>query len=142
MKRKKFSLVGCLFLVVLLISLTSSSLAVPKKVTGPPADANIPDHAAAEPSKIYVLNPLGIKPAHEVFSLAPRFDTLNNQTIYIVCVGWCSPLHYVLTDELQALYPNTEWIAVNKYGTYFQDDPALWDEIKNAGAGAILHTGH
>lgn len=91
---------------------------------------------------ITVLNPLGTRQPFEVFAMADRPDTLADKKVYIVCVGFCYPLHTVLPAELEKAYPDTTWITVNKYGTYFQDDPDLWNEIKANGAGAILHTGH
>lgn len=119
----------------------------PASIMGPIEKASGAE--GSENGLIYVLNPQGQPPGHEVFSLAPRFDTLDGKTIYIVNIGFGHPLHTVLTDELRDLHPNTEFIPVDKYGTYFQDDPDLWDEIKNkvnsdgsVGAGVIIHTGH
>jgi len=98
----------------------------------------------ATDEKLTVLNPLGTTQPYEVFSMAARPDSrsLAGKTVYIVCTGFCSPLHDVLPAELAKKYPDTTWKAVNKYGTYFEDDPDLWDEIEANAAGAILHTGH
>jgi hypothetical protein len=137
MKRKSlFILLACVLATVLIVP--SIVLA------GPPDHAKdkIPWYTSPEEELITVLNPLGIRPGYEVHSLTPRPGTLDGKTVYIICVGFCSPLHTLLTAELQELYPNTNWVPVNKYGVYFEDDPDLWAEIKDAGAMAILHTGH
>jgi hypothetical protein len=145
MKRKNYLLLaGCLFSVVLLTSLTSISLAEPKKVTGPPAQANIPEYAAAEPSKIYVLNPEGIQPEIQCYPMAPRPETLTGKTIYVVDVKYPSTTNFgnELMALLKATYPEVNWVYRQKYGTYFQDDPALWAEIKAQAAGMIIFVGH
>jgi hypothetical protein len=60
----------------------------------------------------------------------------------VVCSGFCLPslpeLHKLLTER----YPNTNWQYVNKIGSYFDDDPRLWAEIKEKGHAAVLGIGH
>lgn len=100
--------------------------------------------AMAKESKITVFNPLGQPPAIERVSMAPRITNLKGKTIYIVDIGF-SATHQLLT-ELQDLlgerYPDTKWIVRNKIGTYFNDDPKLWAEIKEKGHGMIMGVGH
>ena len=43
---------------------------------------------------------------------------------------------------LSAKYPKTKWIVRTKIGTYFDDDPKLWAEIKEKGDGMIMGVGH
>jgi len=98
----------------------------------------------ANESKITVYNPLGQPPAIERVPMAPRIGDLKGKTIYIVDIGF-SATHQFLT-ELQGLlkekYPDTTWIVRNKIGTYFNDDPKLWAEIKEKGHGMIMGVGH
>jgi hypothetical protein len=94
--------------------------------------------------KVTVLNPLGQPPAIERVPMAPRMSDLDGKTIYIVDIGF-SATHQLLTelqDLLKIRYPNTTWIVRNKIGTYFNDDPKLWAEIKEKGHGMIMGVGH
>lgn len=98
----------------------------------------------AKESKITVFNPLGQPPAIERVPMAPRISDLNGKTIYIVDIGF-SATHQLLTelqDLLKERYPNTTWVLRNKIGTYFNDDPKLWAEIKEKGHGMIMAVGH
>jgi hypothetical protein len=98
----------------------------------------------AQPPKITVFNPLGQPPAIERLPMAPRISDLEGKTIYIVDIGF-SATHQLLTelqDLLEERYPDTTWIVRNKIGTYFNDDPKLWAEIKEKGHGMIMGVGH
>ena len=98
----------------------------------------------AQTPKVTVLNPLGQPPAIERVPMAPRISDLDGKTIYIVDIGF-SATHQLLTelrDLLKERYPDTTWIVRNKIGTYFNDDPKLWAEIKEKGHGMIMGVGH
>ena len=98
----------------------------------------------ATESKITVYNPLGQPPAIERVPMAPRIDDLKGKTIYIVDIGF-SATHQFLTelqDILKRKYPDTKWVLRDKIGTYFNDDPKLWAEIKEKGDGMIMGVGH
>lgn len=94
--------------------------------------------------KITVFNPLGQPPPIKLEPMAPRLDTLQGKTIYIVDVKF--PNSKVFADELvKALkerFPETNWIYREKIKTYFDDDPDLWSEIKARGHGMVQLTGH
>jgi len=98
----------------------------------------------AKDSKVTALNPLGQPPAIERVPMAPRISDLDGKTIYIVDIGF-SATHQLLTelqDLLKERYPKTTWIVRNKIGTYFNDDPKLWAEIKEKAQGMIMVVGH
>jgi hypothetical protein len=98
----------------------------------------------AQEPKVTVLNPLGQPPAIERGPMAPRISDLHGKTIYIVDIGF-SATHQLLTelqDLLAERYPDTTWVVRNKIGTYFNDDPKLWAEIKEKGHGMIMGVGH
>jgi hypothetical protein len=86
-------------------------------------------------AKITVLNPRGQPPPLALIPMAPRFGTLDNKTIYIVDVKF--PLTHQLFEEMQKLlaerYPKVNWVLREKAGTYFDDNPKLWAEIKEKG---------
>jgi len=98
----------------------------------------------AQEPKVTVLNPLGQPPAIERVPMAPRISDLRGKTIYIVDIGF-SGTHQLLTelqDLLKERYPDTKWLLTNKIGTYFNDDPKLWAEIKEKGHAMIMGVGH
>ena len=100
--------------------------------------------AMAREEKLTVLNPLGQPPAIARVPMAPRIDSLKGKTIYIVDIGFVNT-HQLFT-ELQSLlkekYPDTNWIVRTKIGSYFDNDPKLWAEIKEKGQGMIIGVGH
>jgi len=76
--------------------------------------------------------------------MAPRIDSLEGKIIYIVDIGF-TDTHQLFTEMqslLQEKYPTTTWIVRTKIGTYFNDDPELWKEIKEKGHGMIMGVGH
>ena len=98
----------------------------------------------AQDSKITVLNPLGQPPAIVRVPMAPRITDLAGKTVYIVDIGF-TDTHQLLTEMQKLLggkYPQTTWIVRKKIGTYFDDDPQLWKEIKEKGHGMIMGVGH
>ena len=98
----------------------------------------------AQEPRITVYNPLGQPPAIARIPMAPRLDTLDGKTIFIVDIGF-TDTHQFFT-EMQGLlgerYPKTNWVVRTKAGTYFDDDPKLWAEIKGKGHGMIIGVGH
>jgi hypothetical protein len=93
--------------------------------------------------KITVLSPRGTAPPIQLVPMAVRLDTLEGKTIYIVDVNF--PRTHPFFEEMHRLlvnrYPGTTWILKTKIGTYFHNDPKLWDEIKEKGDGAIMGIG-
>ena len=91
-----------------------------------------------------VLNPTGIAPVIERSAMAPRPDTLDGATIYLVDVTFNGGDLFL--QEMQ------KWMAVNmpdvetefriKRGIYTADDPELWREIQSVGGMMIMAIGH
>jgi hypothetical protein len=98
----------------------------------------------AEEAKITVLNPLGQPPPLKLLQMAPRLDTLDGKTIYIVDVKFAEtkPFFEEMVKLFAERYPRTNWVLKQKIGTYFEDDPELWAEIKKKGDGMIIAVGH
>ena len=104
----------------------------------------LPSLSEAQDRKITVLNPQGQPPPIARVPMAPRLETLEGKTIYIVDIGF-TDTHQFLTEMQKLLserYPTTTWIVRTKIGTYFDDDPELWSEIQETGHGMIMGVGH
>jgi hypothetical protein len=99
---------------------------------------------AAETARITVLNPRGIQPPIRLIPMAPRNDTLEGKTIYVVDTQYplTQPFVQEVYSVLKEKYPKTNWVFRNKVGSYFDDDPKLWAEIKEKGQGMIMAIGH
>lgn len=93
---------------------------------------------------VTVLNPLGTLPSLQLQPMAPRLDTLDSKIIYIVDAKF--PASEQFGEELVKLlkenYPKTTFIYKQKAGSYFDDDPGLWAEIKEKGDGMVQYVGH
>jgi hypothetical protein len=93
---------------------------------------------------ITVLNPAVANRLANRLPLAPRLDTLEGKTIYMVDINWGGPEAALsIFDEMQAWFaqnmPGVKTVIKIKAGGYDADDPALWKEIKkNNGSAAIL----
>ena len=100
--------------------------------------------AQAQEATITVLNPLGQRPSLMSVPMAPRPNSLDGKTIYIVSIRfvYTEPFFEELTKLLRERYPKTTWVPREKTGEYPQDDPKLWAEIKEKGDGMIHFIGH
>jgi hypothetical protein len=102
-------------------------------------------NAAPAEQKITVLNPLGTPPPIKLKNMAPRLDTLDGKTIYLVNDGYIGSdnLLYEMQDWFKAHYPKTTTIYKRKGGGGFDaEDPALWQEMKEKADAIIIATGH
>ena len=99
--------------------------------------------SAAEEAKIAVLNPRGTPPPIRLVPMAPRLDTLVGKTIYVINIGFGDTFLPEVQKVMAEKYPQTTWIFKRKGGRdYFDDDPKLWNEIKEKGNGMIMGVGH
>ncbi|HTZ99193.1 MAG TPA: hypothetical protein VMB02_02610 [Candidatus Aquilonibacter sp.] len=74
-------------------------------------------------------------------SLAPRLDSLQGKTIYLVDTGFGGSGKFL--DQVQAWFaermPSVTTVRRRKTGNIFRDDTKdLWAEIKDNGQAAIL----
>ena len=73
--------------------------------------------------------------------LAPRLDSLNGKTVYLVDTGFGGSGKFL--DQVQAWFaehmPSVKTVRRRKTGNIFRDDTKdLWNEIKENGQAAIL----
>ncbi len=99
---------------------------------------------AADEAKITVMNPRGIQPLIRRIPMAPRPATLEGKTIYLVDTKYPRTREFVeeFFKILQERYPKTNWVLKDKIGGYMDDDPKLWEEIKEKAQGMIMTIGH
>jgi len=108
------------------------------------AQAQTARNAAASKDKLVtVLNPAITDKLAARVPLAPRLDTLEGKTIYIVDMNYEGMIGTPVLGEMRAWFakniPSAKIILKVKSGSYISDDPALWKEIAaNKANGVIL----
>lgn len=94
--------------------------------------------------KITALNPVGFAPKVMRKPLAPRLDTLEGKTIYLVDCRFDDS--DIFLKQMQAWFaermPGVRTVFKPISSVYLNDDPATWQEIKAKGHAAILGVGH
>ena len=103
------------------------------------------ENPAAGREKITVLNPLGTAPPITLKPQAPRLDTMDGKTIYIVNYGYPNSdnVCYEMVDWFKAHYPKTTFeYRAKPGGMNGREDPALWEEMRQKADAMILGIGH
>jgi hypothetical protein len=79
----------------------------------------------------------------ESHSMAPRLDSLDGKTVYLVDTGFVGG--YDFLEEAQKWFsrnrPSVKTILRRKEGTLFSDAPQLWKEIKEKGDAVVFGVG-
>ncbi|MBI3969872.1 MAG: hypothetical protein HY332_01165 [Chloroflexi bacterium] len=93
---------------------------------------------------ITVLNPMGYPPKVNAKPMAPRLETLNGKTVYLVdCRFDDSDL---LLKQMQGWFeenmPGVRTRFIQIRNVYTRDDPETWEEVKENGDAAIIGVGH
>lgn len=108
------------------------------------APAQTSRNAAVSKDKLVtVLNPAITDKLAARVPLAPRLDTLEGKTIYLVDTNYEGMGRTPVLEEMQAWFarnmPGVKITFKLKSGNYAADDPALWKEIAaNKGNGVII----
>ncbi len=99
---------------------------------------------STEGGKVTILNPRGTPPAIDLIPLAPRLDGLEGKTIYIVDVNFQDTENFYVAAKalLSERFPQTNWVVKAKTGSFFDEDPGFWEEVKQSADGAIVGPGH
>jgi hypothetical protein len=94
--------------------------------------------------KITVLNPIGYPPKITRKTAAPRLESIDGKTIYLVDCRFDDSIE--LLKQVQAWFaqhmPGVKTRIVSLSATYQHDDPKTWEEIKTHGDAAIVGVGH
>lgn len=91
-----------------------------------------------------VLNPVGYPPAVSKKVAAPRLESLDGKTIYLVDCRFDDSIE--LLKQIQVWFGEhmpsvtTKLVSLNAY--YGHDDPETWETIKADGDAAIVGVGH
>lgn len=94
--------------------------------------------------KLTVLNPMGYPPEITRKSGAPRLESLEGKTVYLVDCRFDDSIE--LLKQVQVWFAEhmsgvtTKMISLSAY--YGHDDPVTWEEIKKNGDAAIVGVGH
>ena len=91
-----------------------------------------------------VMNPMGYPPQIAQLGMAPRLSALDGKTVYLVDCRFDDG--DILMAQMQAWFaehlPAVNTVLRSKEGTYHDDDPALFQEIKEKGDALVLGVGH
>lgn len=94
--------------------------------------------------KIKVMNPMGYPPKITQLGMAPRLDTLDGKTVYLVDVRFDDGDR--LLEQMRLWFeqnmPAVNTVCAHKSGTHPQEDPELFREIKEKGHAMIMAIGH
>jgi hypothetical protein len=101
--------------------------------------------AVAPDSKSTALTPKGTPPPVQRFAMVERTNaSLDGKTVYLVDTGFMAA--DVMIREVEAWFqqnmPSVKTVARKKAGTYPEEDPKLWAEIKANAAACIMAIGH
>jgi hypothetical protein len=75
--------------------------------------------------------------------MAPRLDSLENKTIYLIDTGFAGGKEFL--DEMQKWFkenmPSVKTVVQIKSGNAFVDSPELWPELKKKADGVVFGVG-
>lgn len=120
----------------------------PALLAASPAEARGKKHAKdgenSDDAKFVALSPKGTPPPVERFSMAPRLNTVQGKTVYLVDTGFlgADQLLQQIALWFQKNQPDVKTVMRKKAGTYPEEDPKLWAEIKANGNATIMAIGH
>jgi hypothetical protein len=128
--KRRLLLLSCLFTVTVLV--VSDAIIAP-----------IMCHASPSKDKlITVMNPAITEIPVKQVSLAPRLDTLQGKTIYLVDLNYEGINGTPVMGEIQVWFtknmPDVKTVLKLKKGSYIADDPALWKEIADSGGDGVI----
>ena len=98
----------------------------------------------ASSDRLRVYNPMGFPPKVTHKPLAPRLDTLDGKTVYLVDCRFDDS--DIFLKQMQAWFaehmPGVRTVFKQISSVYLKDDPTTWEEIRARGHAAIVGVGH
>ena len=114
------------------------------KIVPTPRPDSVVEIASPGEEKITVLNPVGYPPQINKKTLAPRPESLDGKTIYLVDCRFDDSVE--LLKQVQSWFaeymPAVKTKIISLSATYQHDDPKTWETIKANGDAAIVGVGH
>jgi len=100
--------------------------------------------AGSGEERITVLNPQGNSPLIKRKSMAPRLDSLDGKTVYLVDVRFNDGDIFLqqMKSWFEENMPKVNAVFVRKSGVYTFNDKKLWKEIQDKGDAVIMAIGH
>ena len=94
--------------------------------------------------KLTVLNPVGYPPKITPKPMAPRLDSLDGKTVYLVDPRFDDSGLFLrqVQNWFAEHMPSVNTKLVEMSSVYTKDDPKTWEMIKANGDGAIIGVGH
>jgi len=98
----------------------------------------------AQESKLTVMNPKGTPPPIRLVPMAPRLDSLDGKTVYFVDVRYVGADTFLkeMMSWFSANLPKVKLEFRQKAGAYAENDPQLWEEIRQKGDAVVMAIGH
>jgi hypothetical protein len=111
----------------------------PTGIFGRRLDIDSPPHAIHDPT----YQPRDTAESLGQRKMAPRLDTLDGKTIYLVNTGFAGSKEFMeeVEDWFSRHKPGVNTVLVHKKTSMFTDDPELWAEIKQNGDAVIFGVG-
>ncbi len=101
-------------------------------------------YAQGQAGKITVLDPRGNPPPITLIPMAQRLDSLDGKTVYFVDDGFPGG-EFLLKDMMAWFAKNKPKVKAEfrkKAGSFLDEDPPLWAEIKQKADAMVMATGH
>ena len=94
--------------------------------------------------KTSALNPVGYAPKITAKAMAPRLESLDGKTIYLVDPRFDDSGLFLrqVEDWFADHMPSVKTKLIEMSSVYTKDDPKTWEMIKVNGDGAIIGVGH
>ena len=122
----------------------SPALLAGTRADAAPAKSQSDNGSSSGEQKFVALSPKGTPPPVQRFPMAPTLSTLDTKTVYLVDTGFFGAdiLLKQVQDWFQQNMPSVKTVYRKKAGTYPENDPKLWAEIKAHGNAVIMAIGH
>lgn len=95
-------------------------------------------------AKLTVLNPQGYPPKVSAKPMAPRLESLDGKTVYLIDARFDDSV--ILLQQMEAWFaehlPSVTTKLIQLSSVYTRDDPATWERVKADGDAAIIGVGH
>jgi hypothetical protein len=94
--------------------------------------------------KVAILNPVGYPPIVTPKPMAPRLDSLDGKTIFLVDPRFDDSGLFLrqVKDWFADHMPSVKTSLVEMSSVYTKDDPKTWELIQANGHAAIIGVGH